>query len=298
MCPLVIPQTQTQDAYVDATTFGGPGATPAVIGTLNVGNATIFARLIMGSQGQARETSDIQIAPALGIPLAGGTREPILGLKVRSAVAGSPAQVWGVLYYQGEATLLGGQQFSGTVSASGQVTPSPSGAMQVIQDQLLTAPAAAVTFANIPQTFAHLLAEWSLRSDGATNNQALRVQLNGDGGADYDLSVIRGNAGVASSISAFAQTSGYLGEIPAATAPAGSFGPGELIVPDYTNSARLKSLTGKSHAKGGTVAADMWQHEHGTDWRSTAAVTQLSFFPAVGNFVAGSRITLYGLTSS
>jgi hypothetical protein len=122
--PLVIPQTATQDTYVNALTFGGQS--PIAQGVINIANATVFARLVTGVQGQAKQSNDIQIAPALGIPLAAGVRDSILGLQFRSAVAGTPAQVWGVLYYPGEATLLGGQQFSGTVANNGSVTPVTS----------------------------------------------------------------------------------------------------------------------------------------------------------------------------
>ena len=33
----------------------------------------------------------------------------------------------------------------------------------------------------------------------------------------------------------------------------------------------------------------------GGEWRSTAAINRVTVFPATGNFIAGTRLTIYGM---
>lgn len=117
-----IPLTQTQDNYADAVTFGGRDV--YVAGEVNVANASAYMRMIYGRVGAASPGPEILVAPKVGIPLAATDLQgrALMGVQFRSAVAGTPATVWGVLYNPGDPTAIGGTQFSGTVTQSGQVS--------------------------------------------------------------------------------------------------------------------------------------------------------------------------------
>ena len=75
-----------------------------------------------GIYGQSAEVSELFLPPAT-YPLRAGSRQPIGGLAFRSAVIGVPAQVFGTLFYPGEATLEAASAFDTVVSSSGAISP-------------------------------------------------------------------------------------------------------------------------------------------------------------------------------
>lgn len=122
---LVIPNTPTQNDYVASTTFAGTDV--LAHGYFLVANAGVFARMLHGIHGQAGAGEEGFFPPGI-YPLKGGNRpDPIAGIQFRSAVAGTPAQVSGVIYYPGEASIGQGTQFQSEVTGGGGVVPPVSG---------------------------------------------------------------------------------------------------------------------------------------------------------------------------
>lgn len=221
--------------------------------------------------------------------------EKVSGVQFRSAVAGNPARVIATLSEPGDVLPASGTPFTQTLAASGAASTTGIGAMQLISDQLLTVAAAEISFASIPATFAHLLLAYYLRGDTAAATTALNLQFNADTGANYDIEVVLATAAAPAGAEVVAGTSLPPISIPAATAPAGQFGIGQLMVPHYAGSIGFKSLVGtfgyrSVHAGGGGPALAAFG-----DWRNTAALNRIRLFPTAGSFIAGSRITLYGL---
>lgn len=131
---LPIPNTTTQAAYTNATTFPSEqgAGTPYASGYLVIANNPAVVSVLRGSgQGSASWSPELTYTPTT-LPISAGLdpttariRDFIFGVRVRDAVAGTHAQVFGGLFQLGEVTLNPGNQFGGTVSPSGGFTPTP-----------------------------------------------------------------------------------------------------------------------------------------------------------------------------
>lgn len=106
--PRIIPNTATQNTYVEATTFQGTDVFAR--GFLFVANNAVFAQLIKGLHGLADYSPEHFLPPGI-YPATGGSREAVMGVRFRSAVAGVPGRVFGILYYPGEASIDAGTEY-------------------------------------------------------------------------------------------------------------------------------------------------------------------------------------------
>ena len=137
---LALPNTTTTDLYTDAgaavfpSTDSGAG-TPYASGFLFIANQPAFVSIRKGptSGSSGAWTPDTLVQPTM-VPLTVGqpsaakpNPDYIFGVRARSAVAGSPAQVFGALFQPGEISFVPGAQFTGTVSQSGGFTPVSGG---------------------------------------------------------------------------------------------------------------------------------------------------------------------------
>lgn len=298
--PIALPNTTTANDYPAPGTGGAQVGIGDVFasGFFVVANASVAAEFYHGAQGQQAASPEVYLAPGT-YPLAAGVRDPLGGIRFRSAVAGTPAQVFGAFYYPGEASIQAGGQFTATIAPSGSVINPGTGAMQVIQDQLLLSSALTIDFQNIAQTFAHLLLVASVRTDAAAVSSTLAATLNGDNTAGhYADDEVQANGATVTGALNDPDSAIFLGTCPGATAPAGSFGVCRADILDYTNTAKHKGLLALCGAR--TVAGSSFPIQWTADmWLSTATVTRLTLFPSGGvNFITGSRATLYGLTSA
>lgn len=117
-----IPNTATQAAYVDATTFRGDEITG---GFVVIANNSAFLKLFAGKLGQETDLPEFLVPPSI-VSLAQVLHgRPIAGVAVRDAVAGTHAQVFGCLFQRADPSIAG-QLFSGSVAASGGFTPGVS----------------------------------------------------------------------------------------------------------------------------------------------------------------------------
>lgn len=169
-----------------------------------------------------------------------------------------------------------------------------------IYDSTLNVSAASFdTGANgVPQTFSHLLLVSNLRDDGAVVASWVNMNFNNDSGANYDReqATFGGNTGSATGNSA--QTTMTVAIHAGANASASVFGATMLMIPNYTSTTSFKSVTSISGvlATLGTTSTYQAGAFQGI-WRSTAAITQIKLLPGNGsNFVAGSRVTIYGMS--
>jgi hypothetical protein len=166
-----------------------------------------------------------------------------------------------------------------------------------ISDTTLGGSAANVDIASIVGTYAHLLIFAYARGDTAATNTALGVRLNGDAAANYDYQQLGGvGTGVVSG-EQFAQTLMSAGFMPANTAGANLFGAHCIFIPHYAGSTNNKVAVSISATKTGVTTATMFNYLVGAFWRSNAAINRITLLPAAGNFVAGTRVSLYGMGS-
>lgn len=150
--------------------------------------------------------------------------------------------------------------------------------------------------ASIPQVYNHLRLVYMGRSDTAATNSSTSIRFNNDSAANYDYGALQGSSGTPSNSEGIGQTLGYAGEMAAATAVAGATGSVDILIEAYAQATFHKQAIATSIMKYGIAAGNLQQHLHGIHWRSTAAITRIQAILSAGNFIAGSRFSLYGIT--
>jgi hypothetical protein len=192
----------------------------------------------------------------------------------------------------------GGTLYQSTGSAWVQLAPgvsAASGAMTKISATTLATAAATILLSSIPQSYSELRLVVTARSDAATSNTDLTVQLNGDTGANYDheqlyatnaTTTAGGNAGL---------TAAYVGGMPAATATTGIASTSIITLPQYAGTTWQKEIYGEGGEKINTIVSGFYLRIRHNWWRNAAAVTSLTLAPASGNFVSGTVAILYGI---
>jgi len=157
-----------------------------------------------------------------------------------------------------------------------------------------------VFFGDIPQTFTHL----QVRTFGRINVNAINsatsgLQINTVGSNVYDGHYLLGNGSAASSgrqgfYNAWF-TQPYLS---ANNSGSNVFGVQMIDILDYTNTNKNKTIRAiggfDDNNAGGGANVGLYSGL----WMSTAAITSLTINVSGNLFVAGSRVDLYGITSS
>lgn len=281
---IALKNTTTTDAYQD---FAGSDVLAS--GWFTIANNPVLVKIVHGIRGQAIEGPEMFLPPGTYPMRSGGRPDPIAGIRFKSALTGTPAQVFGTFFYPGEATLEGGSPFTATVSASGAISGGGAGSMQLISDQVLVGAVVSVAFTNIPQTFAHLLLIWDALTDNAAPQQ-IQIRLNGDAGANYDYELLQGVGAVASAAAATAQT-GIVVAVAASTTDANGRSAGDIEIPNYVGSTFRKSVLFRSGQHGATSR----RLSGSGQWRSPAAITRIDLPLDAGNYPIGSRFSLYGI---
>jgi hypothetical protein len=155
--------------------------------------------------------------------------------------------------------------------------------------------AASVTFSSIPGTMGALAVVWSARGDNPTLTVDHWVRFNADSSAIYEHEVLHAIGTAITASETLNTNQARVGQMSAATAVANAWGAGVVWIPSYASASVYKASVGFCGLKWNTAAGSFRVHTAGSTWRSVAAVTSLVFLPAGGNFIAGSRFTLYGL---
>lgn len=165
-----------------------------------------------------------------------------------------------------------------------------------IYDTTLGAAAASIDVTGIIDDYAHLRLVLYARGDTAALSTTVGLRFNNDSAGNYDQQYYTMRTTPANVVTA-AHTSIVCAVIPAASGTSGAVGVSEIVIPNYAGATLRKAISWKGWAKetadgttsgyGGVVG--------GGEWRSTAAVTRVTLTPAAGNFLAGTRLTIYGM---
>jgi hypothetical protein len=161
----------------------------------------------------------------------------------------------------------------------------------------LTGVQATIEFDNIPDQYFGLALRYIARGDNPSVTVRLALLFNGDAGANYHTTVAtRSGITWTNVITQHAQTQMGISQIPAATAPGANVaGSGLIEIPGYASGNFTTPVTCK-----GTVELDptldnqLFDVLGAGNWNNVAPVTSVTVLPSVGNFVAGTRIVLYG----
>lgn len=288
---LTLDNVTTADGYTEDATLG-PVPTAESIAIV-VANASVMA--------QVAATDAAGTIQGWGPELLLTPQSTILtraqGVRFRSAVAGTPAQVVAQLFEPRDPILTGGNAFTSTLSPGGGITPpGGSGAMELIRTELLAAPGANIDFTGIPSTYRHLFLLLQGRGTTAAAIVDLRYRFNNDAGANYDFLYTVTDGAAVSRAEAMGATAGYFGTICAATATAGFAGMCRVFIPNYSLATFNKQAESQTGSKAANVAGNSRNDSVESFWRSAAIVNRLTLFPSAGSFDTGTLASLYGIT--
>jgi hypothetical protein len=162
---------------------------------------------------------------------------------------------------------------------------------QLIEAQTLGSSAASVTFSAIPATYTDLVAKFSIRQTAAFPFSTVQLKFNGST-TSFTVKYLEGDGAIAASGASPAR---YVQYANASTSTANTFSNGELYIPNYAGSNyKSHSIDAVSEQNAATAYTDLVAGL----WSNTAAITQLDFIPASGNFAQYSTFYLYGIKNS
>lgn len=158
--------------------------------------------------------------------------------------------------------------------------------------------AASIDLPNIPATYRSLVLEIYGRCDRAAQNfDQLAMRFNADANNNYDYLVSGHYTTSHVSLSGQAAAFALVSYIPGAAAPANRAASVRIIIPRYADTTfdHLYYLLGMEIH--GTTGTNVIGQFGGGNWRSTAAINQITLTTENGaNFLGGSVATLYGIS--
>ena len=165
--------------------------------------------------------------------------------------------------------------------------------------QRIAGTGSSITFSSIPQTYASLQIR-SLYRDTATDSnywKSLRIQFNGDTGANYTLHRLLGDG-------TSAAAGGFTGQtrISAQGAGIGSlsnsdvYGTSIVDIHNYASTTQNKTVRNICGVNYNTSSVSEQRIQLGSGvWLNTAAITSITLTPEGTGFASGSTFALYGM---
>ncbi len=166
----------------------------------------------------------------------------------------------------------------------------------MLADSTLGADAASIDFTSISGSYAHLWLLLYARSDTASGETSVAARFNNDSGANYYHERINAGVTTVTAAEVLGATSFRFGRCPANTATANDFGANEMVILNYANSTNRKSVMSRAASFASTASSGIQLELGAEGWDNTAAISRITMFPGAGNFRAGTRATLYGLS--
>lgn len=186
----------------------------------------------------------------------------------------------------------------GDLNLTGNLNVTGSAPYKKLAENILGSAASSVTFSSIPGTYRHLKLLIRCRGDTAAAFTSSRIRFNSDTGATYDSQQDSSVGSTSSGFEGLNQTGLDIGEASANTAVAGSCSDHDVSILWYANTTFWKTALTlhmlQAQTSGG-AANGLHSKNWAGRWRSTAAITSITIFPAAGNFVTGSSFSLHGM---
>ena len=166
------------------------------------------------------------------------------------------------------------------------------GDFESIQTTTVGTAVSTVTFSSIPQTYTHLQIRAICRLGESTSDNNIFMQFNGDTAANYSNHYLYGSGSGAASNGGVSSSNMPCMRCTGSTSTANMFGAGIIDILDYANTNKYKTLRSISgNDQNGSGFAFM----QSGNWRSTAAITSVSFVVATSNIAVNSSFALYGV---
>lgn len=152
----------------------------------------------------------------------------------------------------------------------------------------------------VPSGYTDLRLVFSARNDTSPSiwYEHVRLTFNG-GGGNYTSKMLYGNGSGAYGADDSGGSSTYApwaGVFCAGNSTANTFSNCEIYIPNYSVSGVAKNFSGESVSEGMVGGGVTGATAQAMLWTGTAAITSITLTAAVGNFVAGTEFTLYGIT--
>jgi len=166
-------------------------------------------------------------------------------------------------------------------------------AYDLLETTTLGSSASSVTFSGLGSysDYAHLQIRYVARTSNADTDRDLHLTFNGDSGANYARHYLEGNGSSVSSQSATSRNRiEFNTGISGANAASSIFGSGVIDVLDAFSSN--KNTTTRALYAPFSVNRLFF---HSGLWVNTSSITSMAFEPAFGDFISGSRFSLYGI---
>jgi hypothetical protein len=177
---------------------------------------------------------------------------------------------------------------TGYTSSSSSITPDFK-AFDLITTNILSSATANVTFSSIPQTYKHLQIRMVTRGNNSSGFFAIYGSFNGN--QAYSWHRVKADGSSLSSDGFGSQSVMVLGNQPNANDSSNSFAATIVDINDYTSSAKNKTANYISCATGTNYG---FIHFGSGAQFDTAPITTIIIGQQGNQFVAGSRISLYG----
>ena len=166
---------------------------------------------------------------------------------------------------------------------------------QLISTTVLGSTSPNVTFSvtGLGSTYKHLQIRYTGRAD-YTNTQSVNLRLNGDSGSNYAIHSLGGGGSSTFTDTSASQTQmiGFLGGLPGTNQGSNIFESGVLDFLDPFSTSKYKTIRSLNGTSGNVT--NNIRLNSGL-WMNTNAVTSIVLSTQNGNFIAGSRFSLYGL---
>lgn len=149
--------------------------------------------------------------------------------------------------------------------------------------------ASTYTFSSISGLYTDLIVV--INYDSATaGNQSLNMRFNGDTGTNYSYTILRGSGSAAQSARGSADDRIYCGSSSTGTTNIASNA--IIHIQNYSNTTTYKTALIRDNNPDYYVFANVGL------WRSTSAITSVTFYQTAYNFINGSTFTLYGIAAA
>jgi hypothetical protein len=143
--------------------------------------------------------------------------------------------------------------------------------------------------------YTHLKIIGTGRGDAVATTIGAIVTFNGDTAGNYDRQTLNAaSTTVAGAENLASATSGLL-SFPAASASANLSGSGEILIYDYRATTFQKMATSVQTFKTGTASGNVNVRTATLHWRNAAVITSVTITTSSGNFVTGTKFSLYGI---
>jgi hypothetical protein len=165
----------------------------------------------------------------------------------------------------------------------------PDGAYDSLANVTVGASAvSSITFAGIPNTYKHLQVRCLTQASSGNTTDSLRMQFNGDTGANYAYHALYGTGSAAAATGNTGNSWAKAGQLALST----TIFSGVIIdILDYASTVKnktVRSLSGVDFNGSGVIALES------NVWLNTSAITTITI-PYAVNFAQYSQFSLYGV---